>query len=417
MEMPTAYLPKPLSHQMPLLLDPARFKLAAMGRRWGKTCAAMLAAVCGHGPRPNALRGALDGGRIWWVAPDYTQIDSSKIWIDLKRALESCWTHKSEVDRTIYLPGGGSIAVRSADNQKSLRGPGLDGLVIDEAAFLKETDWAEALRPALADKQGWAMLITTPNGHNWWYDMWRLAQKREGYRAWQRPSSDNPLVTAEELDSIRDEIGERAFAQEHLAQFQSMDGAEWPAEYFTDIYGDYWPAKFELTCIAVDPSKGRDHGDFSAIVFAGLHHGKIWVDASIARRPAPQIAADLVTFYGDHGADEVFVEANANQDTLMYREVNLLVQDRGLYPLPLTTQENKEKKVSRIMRLGPYLKNERIKLRRGSRGCEILERQLRAFPISSEHDDGPDALAMAIERLGKLVRQRLGTGQPDRLRV
>ncbi len=417
METPTAYLPKPLRHQLDLLTSPARFKLAAMGRRWGKTGAAMLAGVRGHGPVRGALRGALDGGRIWWVAPSYTQIVASNIWLDLQKALNRCWERKSELERTIYLPGGGSISVRSAENPTSLRGAGLDGLIVDEAAFLKETDWSEALRPALADKEGWCLMITTPNGQNWWHDMFRLAQKTEGYRAWQRPSSDNPLITEEELTAIREEIGERAFAQEHLAQFMSMDGAEWPPEYFADIYGDYWPAKFDLSCIAVDPSKGRDYGDFSAIVFAGLHAGRIWIDASIARRPAPQIAADIVRMAGELPADEVFVEANANQDTLMFREVNLIVQDRGMYPLPLVAKENKERKQSRIMRLGPYLKNGRIKLRTGSRGCELLERQLRAFPISSEHDDGPDALAMAIERLGVMARGRTGSRQPDRLRV
>lgn len=408
----TAYLPTPLSHQREVLRSPARFKIAACGRRWGKTGAALLAATMGHGPRPGAFRGCLHGGRIWWVAPTYKQIQSSGIWRDLKKALSQCWEDKSEVDRTIYLPGGGSICVMSAENESSLRGPGLDGLIVDEAAFIKHTAWTESLRPALTDKQGWALLISTPNGHNWFHDLHEIARGGRGYEAWQRPSSDNPLVTQDELDKIREEIGERAYAQEHLAQFMAIEGAEWPSEYFDGITADYWPAKFDLSVYAIDPSKGRDHGDFSAIVFAGLHHGRVWVDCSIARRPAPQIAADLLRMWNAQPADEVFVEANANQDLVMTPVINQLTTERGMYPLPLVCQENREKKEKRIFRLGPLLKNNRIKLRDGIRGCELLERQLRAFPVG-EHDDGPDALAMALERLQRMARQRTQTPHPD----
>lgn len=378
----------------------------------------MLACIAGHGPTPNALKGALAGGRIWWVAPSYPQIVASNIWLNLKRALGGCWTDKNEVDKTIYLPGGGSIAVRSADNETSLRGPGLDGVVLDEAAFVSHTAWTEAIRPALADKQGWAMMITTPNGHNWWYDMWKLGSQQAGYQSWQRPSSDNPLVTQDELDAIRLEIGDRAYAQEHEAQFTSMEGAEWPAEYFATIWGEYWPAKFGLSVIAVDPSKGRsEHSDYSAIVFVGLHQGKLWVDADLARRPAGQICHDTIGMYGRHGALEVFIEGNANQDILFSKELNQQTTDKGMYPLPLVTLDNREKKEKRIYRLGPYIKGGLIKLRHGSRGCELLERQLRAFPLPGVHDDGPDALAMALERLRVMAKQRMGNNSPDRLEV
>lgn len=401
-----------------MLLSPARFKLVACGRRWGKTSAAMLAAIAGHGPTPHALRGALAGGNIWWVAPSYPQIVASNIWRNLKKALQGCWDEKNEVEKTILLPGGGSISVRSADNEDSLRGPGLDGVVLDEAAFISRTAWTEAIRPALADKGGWAMMITTPNGHNWFHDLWRLGSTQAGYQAWQRPSSDNPLVTQDELDAIRLEIGERAYAQEHLAQFTSMEGAEWPAEYFQTIWADYWPAKFDLSVIAVDPSKGRsEHSDYSAIVFAGLHQGKIWVDADLARRPVGQICHDVIRMHDKLPTQEVFIEGNANQDLLFSKELNQQTTDKGMYPLPIVTQENREKKEKRIYRLGPYIKGGLIKLRHGSRGCEILERQLRGFPLPGEHDDGPDALAMALERLRLMARNRMGSGTPNRLEV
>ena len=120
------------AHQRPILLSPARFKVVVCGRRWGKTASGLMATVKGHGTYRGQRKGAIDGGRIWWIAPNYGI--ASDIWRDLKRACRDAWIAKNEVERRIELPGGGSVTVKSADNPDSLRGSGLDGVVVDEAA-------------------------------------------------------------------------------------------------------------------------------------------------------------------------------------------------------------------------------------------------------------------------------------------
>ena len=79
------------------------------------------------------------------------------IWRNLKHSLRGAWLEKNENERRIVLPGGGSITVKSADNPDSLRGAGLDGVVMDEASFMAREAWTEGIRPALADRQGWAI--------------------------------------------------------------------------------------------------------------------------------------------------------------------------------------------------------------------------------------------------------------------
>lgn len=148
------YLSTPLPHQVEVLRHPARSKVVVCGRRWGKTRGGQLACVEGHGPRESGFRGALDGATIWWVAPSFGI--ASMIWRDLKLSLRHGWIEKNENERRIVLPGGGSITVKSADNPDSLRGEGLDGAVLDEAAFMKPEAWAACIRPALSDKRGWA---------------------------------------------------------------------------------------------------------------------------------------------------------------------------------------------------------------------------------------------------------------------
>jgi len=78
-----------------------------------------------------------------------------------------------KVDRQIILPMGGEVTVRSADDPDSLRGEGLDFVVMDECAFMQENAWIEALRPALSDRQGRAMFISTPKGRNWFWRIWQ----------------------------------------------------------------------------------------------------------------------------------------------------------------------------------------------------------------------------------------------------
>lgn len=190
--------------------DERRFHVLACGRRWGKT-------------RLGALRcvtTAMNGGRAWWVAPSYPI--SAVGWRLIKRlAGQVAGIDKREVDKLIEFPSGGWVQVRSAHEPDSLRGEGLDFLVMDECAFIREAAWAEALRPALSDRRGHAMFISTPAGRNWFWRMWQrgLDELDAEWAAWQFPTSDNPYIAPEEIEAARQMLPERIFAQEYLAEF------------------------------------------------------------------------------------------------------------------------------------------------------------------------------------------------------
>lgn len=64
---------------------------------------------------------------------------------------------------------GARIYILGADNPDSLRGMYLDGVVLDEYGQMKESIWSEILRPALADREGWAVFVGTPKGQNGFY--------------------------------------------------------------------------------------------------------------------------------------------------------------------------------------------------------------------------------------------------------
>lgn len=323
----------------------------------------------------------------------------------LKRACEGCfesgYARKSEVNREIVFQSGGSITVRSADGTDSLRGPGLDGVIFDEAAFISRVVWTDSIRPALMDHQGWGLFLTTPNGKNWIHDLSEKSKDRSDWDFWQKPSWDNPLITKEELDDIRREIGPRKFAQEVEAKFATPEGSLWPGEYFEDhIWAKDWPDKFEVSTLAVDPSIGNESrdSDYSAIVFAGLSGGTLYVDADIQRRPPGVLAEDAIYEYQRWSPTCFGVEVNGFQSVLCTL-LDLKRQAANLPPIPVTPITNTEKKGIRIQRLDPYLDQKKIKLRK-TEGCEILLEQLQMFPSKDYHDDGPDALEMAIRLMG-----------------
>lgn len=235
--------------------DTSRFRVLACGRRWGKT--RLGSALC--------VQTALNGGRAWWVAPSYPVATVG--WRLIRRlAGQIPGAELRQVDRMAILPGGGEIQVRSADNPDSLRGEGLDFAVLDECAFMREEAWLEALRPALSDRQGRAMFISTPKGHNWFWRLWQRCQddQQHEWRGWQLPTSDNPYIVDAEIEAARASLPERVYRQEYLAEFiddaggvfrgvaavSTLDVAE-PSPGAQYVYGIDWAFSNDYTAVCV----------------------------------------------------------------------------------------------------------------------------------------------------------------------
>ncbi len=194
---------------------PARFKVLNAGRRFGKTFLALtLLFICAN---HNA------GAICWYVAPTYRQAEQIA-WEDLKKLVPAAYIkHKNESDLTITLLNDSVIALRGSDNPDSLRGPGLDALVIDEAAFQKKEVW-KVMRPMLADKKGWCLFISTPKGYNWFYDLYNAAENRKGWKRFQFTTVQGGNVDEEEIELARAELDDKTFNQEFLASFETLTG-------------------------------------------------------------------------------------------------------------------------------------------------------------------------------------------------
>ena len=410
-DAPRVYLPRPLEHQLEILTDPARNKVVICGRRWGKTMLGLIAVIEGHGPIVGGYRGALEGGTIWWVAPSFPI--AVLIWRDLKKALHGAWVEKSETERRIVLPGGGSVTVKSADNPDALRGAGLDGVVFDEAAFAKQEAWTEGLRPALADHQGWAIFLSTPSGQNWLYELYELAAARDGWARWQQPTSRNPKVPPSELEAAREELGPYAYSQEFEAQFVTPGGGLFKAEWFEHEYealaDGYYLVPGESTPVHLDhmtrfatvdlATSIKTTADYSVVMScAVMRDGRMLIlDVDRARREGPDLIPAiraqiekwrLGVAYVERAGFQLSLIQQAQRDGLPVRE---LVPDRD--------------KVARALPATAAMEGGRVLLPKAAPWRRDLEAEVLAFPAGA-HDDITDCLAYAVEAATSVVRLR-----------
>lgn len=247
---------RPHPGQLEVHEHPARFKIVAGGRRWGKTRLGV----------NECLDAAAKGGRAWWIAPTYKMSEVG--WRPLRQmGAKIPGAEIRKVDRQVLLPGGGEVTVRSADKPDSLRGEGLNYVVIDECAFVSETAWTEALRPALSDRLGKAIFISTPKGRNWFWRAYQTGEDPENdeWQSWRFPTESNPYIDAAEIEAARRMLPERVFQQEYLAIFiddaggvfrRVMDAATATAQDTARAGHDYvfgvdWGQQNDFTAIAV----------------------------------------------------------------------------------------------------------------------------------------------------------------------
>lgn len=198
--------------------DPHRFRVVVAGRRFGKTHLS-IRELAFHAKDPDK--------EVWYIAPTY-KMARQIVWRKLKNKLQDLnWVVKTnETELTISLKNGSTISLKGADNYDSLRGVGLDFIVLDEFADIDPEAWYETLRPTLSDKQGKALFIGTPKGiGNWAYEIYQNSQDdRDNWASFSYTTLDGGNVPLEEIEQARKDLDERTFRQEYMATFETFSG-------------------------------------------------------------------------------------------------------------------------------------------------------------------------------------------------
>lgn len=150
-------------------------------------------------------------------------------------------TKINHTNLSIKLVNGSEIYFKGADNKNSLRGRGIDFLVVDEAAFLDPDLWPQVLRPALSDKQGRAIFLSTANGRNHFHEMYKTSNyaSKKNWNGYLWPTRLNPLISENELEDAKTELSDMDYRQEYEGDFVTKAGliySDFSEENITDVF-------------------------------------------------------------------------------------------------------------------------------------------------------------------------------------
>ena len=207
----------PATSSSPSIDRAERFACIVTHRRAGKTVA------CIQELQRGALRCQRVRPRFAYLSPFLRQ-SKAVAWDYLRAAMAplrrvGATAHESEL--RVDYPKGGQVRLYGADNPDAMRGIYLDGIVLDEYADMDPRMWSEIIRPALADRQGWAVFIGTPKGRNAFFELWRRSQTEEGWFSMMLKASQTGLIPDSELELARRDLTEEQYAQEFECSFDA----------------------------------------------------------------------------------------------------------------------------------------------------------------------------------------------------
>lgn len=204
--------------QMEVFRSPHRFKVVVAGRRWGKSVLS----------RTEMIRRAKQGKqKIWYIAPTY-RMAKQIMWDELVTSIPAHWIRKkNETSMSIYLVNGSVIECKGADKPDTLRGVGLNFVVMDEFQDMKWETWEMVLRPTLSSTLGSALFIGTPKSYNHLYGVYSLGQREDYQKAgvwmsWQFSTIESPFIMKSEIEAARRDMDLKSFRQEYEASFETM---------------------------------------------------------------------------------------------------------------------------------------------------------------------------------------------------
>jgi len=383
-----------LPWQLDVWQDKHRFKVIAAGRRCGKSNLAIKMLLA------KALQ-APEGSSVVYVAPTLGQARQIA-WEALLTQGASVikQAHVNQMDITLVT--GRKIYVRSGENPDALRGLKLFFAVIDEAAFVKEDLFTKIIRPALADLKGEAVLISTPDGRNWFYDAFKTGEgdRSKDWKSWHLTTKDNPTIDPEEIEAAKNTLSTFHFKQEFEASFTNSGSGlfkeEW-IKYGSEPNNGSWYIAIDLAGfkdVSNASTAAQKRLDQSAIAVVKVTDDGVWFVEKIeyGRWDIEETAMRIMKNVKEYEPTAVGIEKGmARQAILGYLE-QLMRRHGSYFHIEELTHGN-QKKTDRIMwALQGNFEHSRIILNEEEDWTEFVD-QLLMFPSTQVHDDLVDALA------------------------
>lgn len=235
-----------------IIKGPAKFHIATIGRQWGKSLMGMNLALywmINHKPC-----------KVLWISPVFSQ--ANKVHKEMYSAIKETGIIKSNNygDNSMTLHNGSSITFRSAERFDNIRGLTMQYGICDEASFMKDDAWREAIRPvfATAGPESRVCFLSTPKGKNWFYDLYQIGRDPDNprYKSYTGSSYETPYIDDVEIADAKKTLPEQVFRQEYEAQF--IDGGGEVFHNIDSITQPVYPQPIGKVYCGIDLAKQED---------------------------------------------------------------------------------------------------------------------------------------------------------------
>ena len=212
-------LPKRTPPQKKISNSNKRFKVVCFGRQSGKT-------TNGLWRMTRVLEGPENA--IYWHILQTNSAAEVAFNRFVKLFPRDSWDvlfekRPNESERTVFLVGNRQVHFKSGDNFQNLRAETLHGCIIDECREQDAALWKQVIRPMLGRYKGWCDFYSTPNGFDWFYDLYQNALKYpDEWEVFHAPSTEAWWWTPEEIISAKQTMSDAEFAQEIMAEFRDL---------------------------------------------------------------------------------------------------------------------------------------------------------------------------------------------------
>jgi hypothetical protein len=243
-------------------------------------------------------------------------------------------------------------------------------MYIDEAAFIKETTYTEILLPMLTRTKGRIAMFSTPNGKNWFYDLYLKGLKPENHRlVYSLAATYLDLKDQDDFEDIEKVImalkgtmSANSFNREVLGEFisdnslfagvaEARRSEEWYIRYKEE-------SQTIVNGIRLAPKKyiGIDIGvvnDFTVLTCIDTNNVVVDIDRfnmADEKISHKQFKDRIAAFYNKHSSDLIACYMEVNNKELLYEE---LMDEYGMVKLfdVRTSAGNKAQMVDKLIKL------------------------------------------------------------------
>ena len=316
MKVVIPYRPRFPQDEIHKQLETHRFCVLVAHRRLGKTVLSVNHLI------KRAITDRKERGMYAYLAPFRNQAEQIA-WGYLKHYTSQIPAISiNEQKLSILLPNGATIRIFGADNPDALRGMYFDGVVIDEVAQIKPTLWGEVIRPALADRKGWAAFIGTPKGINLFSQLYdqalNLMSKGDpDWIAMLYSVEQTHVIDEKELAALKVEMSENEFRQEFLCDFSAaQDNGLIPIDDIraaaNKFYRDSEYMGAPLISIGIDVAR---FGSDASVIFK--RRGLVAFEPIVIRKFDNMALADRIAVeMAKEKPDAVFIDSGAGQGVI-----------------------------------------------------------------------------------------------------